>query len=297
MQRESQPRRSSTGATRSRGRQSRAGGLSGLERQLLRWRIHFGSSRVAFRLGRSLLLFITGVLLVGSSAMVDPALHRGVETGAAAPVTVQNTGRELAINVDLTRFDRSQLDAVLGTLQSSGFVYIRQPVSWASIEPTQGTFDWSGLDAVINGAEAHGMHVIVTVENTPGWARRASELNYADAPPSDASTLADFTSALANRYGAKLLFFQFYDRPNLPERWGGATPSPGEYVELLAAAYNAVRGTNSDAKVILAEIDSRGMGSVPGDDLHYIQQVYDVGGAAFFDVVAIQLDGGSRARP
>jgi hypothetical protein len=238
---------------------------------------------------------LAGILLVGSSAMVDPALHRGVEVGSAAPVTVQSTGRELAVNVDLTRFDPAQLDSVLSTLQSSGFVYLRQPVSWANIEPTQGTFDWAALDAVINGAEAHGMHVVVTVENTPGWARRASELNYADAPPSNASDLADFTTALASRYGSKLLFFQFYDRPNLPERWGGATPSAGEYVELLAAAFNAIRGTNSDAKVVLAEIDPRGTGTVPGDDLRYLRQIYEVGGAAFFDVVAIQLDGGSRA--
>jgi hypothetical protein len=238
---------------------------------------------------------LAGIVMIGSSAMIDPVLHRGVETGEDMPYTVQSTGRELAVNVDLTRFDPSQIDSVLSTLQTSGFVYIRQPVSWASIEPTDGAYDWSSLDSIINGATAHGMTVIATIEDTPGWARRASELNYADAPPSDVTTLAEFTKDLATRYVADLQFFQFYDRPNLTERWGGATPSPTEYVELLAAASNALRIANTEAKVLLAELDPRGSTGMLGDDFDYIRSVYDVGGSAFFDIVSLQLDGGTRA--
>jgi hypothetical protein len=233
--------------------------------------------------------------MIASSAIIDPVLHRGVETGEEMPYTVQNTGREMAVNVDLTRFDPAQIDSVLSTLQTSGFVYIRQPISWATFEPADGSYDWSLLDTIVNGATAHGLTLVATIENTPGWARRASELNYADAPPSDASTLADFTTQLARRYTENLQFYQFYDRPNLSERWGGATPSPSEYVELLAAAFGAVRTANSEAKVLLAELDPRGSSGVLGDDFTYIQRVYDVGGAAFFDIASIQLDGGSRA--
>jgi len=238
---------------------------------------------------------LTGILMVASSAMIDPALHRGVETGEQMPYTVQNTGRELAVNVDLTRFDPSQIDSVLSTLQTSGFVYIRQPISWANTEPTDGAYDWSILDAIVNGATAHGLTLVMTIEDTPGWARRASELNYADAPPSDVTTLADFTTQLASRYGDDLQFYQFYDRPNLAERWGGATPSPTEYVELLAAGFGAVRAVNSEAKVLLAQLDPHGSSGVLGDDFSYIRSVYDVGGAAFFDIVSLELDGGSRS--
>jgi hypothetical protein len=51
-----------------------------------------------------LLLLIAGILLVSTSGLIDPLLHRGVETGEEVPFVRQNTGRELAINVDLTRF-------------------------------------------------------------------------------------------------------------------------------------------------------------------------------------------------
>lgn len=296
MQTHSQPGRDAEKRVRpaSASRQPRGASISPLERRVLGWRLRHGNNRQLFRLGRSLLLLLAGIVMVASSAMIDPALHRGVETGEDMPYTVQNTGRELAVNVDLTRFDPSQIDSVLSTLQTSGFVYLRQPVSWSNTEPAEGTYDWSILDTIVNGATAHGLTLVVTIEDTPEWARRASELNYADAPPSDAASLADFAGQLANRYD-ELQFFQFYDRPNLTERWGGATPSPTEYVELLAAAFGAVRTANSEAKVLLAELDPRGSSGTLGDDFAYIERVYDVGGAAFFDIASLQLDGGTRA--
>lgn len=297
MQTHSQPRRDTSGRSRPdrATRQPRSGGITGLERLLLGWRIRFGGNRQLARFGRGVLLFVAGMLLVASSAMIDPVLHRGVETGEDMPYTAQSTGRELAVNVDLTRFDPSQIDSVLSTLQTSGFVYIRQPISWAAIEPTQGAFDWSKLDTVINGANAHGLRLVVTIMETPAWARRASELSYADAPPSDATALADFTTAMATRYEESIQFYQFYDRPNVAERWGGAAPSPTEYVELLAAAFGAVRAANPEAKVLLAELDPRGSSGTLGDDFNYIHRVYDVGGAAFFDIASFLLDGGTRA--
>lgn len=297
MQSHSQPGRDTARRPRSAPapRPSRSAGISPFERRVLGWRLRHGNNRHLFRLGRCLLLLLAGIVMVGSSAMIDPVLHRGVETGEDMPYTVQNTGRELAVNVDLTRFDPSQIDSVLSTLQTSGFVYIRQPISWANTEPTDGTYNWSMLDTIINGATAHGLTLVVTIEDTPGWARRASELNYADAPPSDATTLADFATQLATRYENNLQFYQFYDRPNLSERWGGATPSPTEYVELLAAGFGAVRTANSEAKVLLAEMDPRGSTGNLGDDFSYIRSIYDVGGAAFFDIASLQLDGGTRA--
>ncbi len=132
-----------------------------------------------------MLLGLIGVLLVATSGVSDPVLHRGVETGAEVPYVHQNTGRELAVNVDLTRFDPSQIDSVLATLQTSGFVYLRQPISWAAVEQTQGSFNWERLDAIFEHASARGMQIVATIVNTPDWARRASERGYADAAASD----------------------------------------------------------------------------------------------------------------
>jgi hypothetical protein len=268
---------------------------SRLTRRITRLRSRHGENRELYRLGRTLLLLIAGVLLVSTSGLIDPLLHRGMETGAEEPFVRQNTGRELAINIDLTRFDPAQIDPVLATLQTSGFVYLRQPVSWAAMEPQPGELRWETLDRIVNGASARGMEIVALVQETPDWARRASELGYPDAPPSDHEALSTFLRALSGRYGDQIQFFQMFDRPNLAEQWGGSTPSATEYTELLAAAFGAIRETNAEAKIVLAELDPRGVSGTVGDDLQFIDRLYDVGAAAFFDVVAFQLDGGTRS--
>ncbi len=266
-----------------------------LSRRVARVRARVSAAPDLLRLGRAFLLGLIGLLLIVTSGMTDPVLHRGVETGEEVPYVQQNTGRELAVNVDLTRFDPAQIDSVLATLQTSGFVYLRQPVSWASIEATQGTFDWTQLDSIIDRATARGMKLVTVIENTPDWARRASERGYADAAPSDPKTLAAFTTALITRYATNIQFIQFMDRPNLPERWGGSTPSPAEYVQLLAAANNAARGANAEIKILLAELDPKGSSGQIGDDFDFIRQVYAVGGAPYFDIMSLQLDGGTHS--
>jgi hypothetical protein len=244
---------------------------------------------------RAVILLLGGLLLVSVGGLVDPLLHRGVETGSEIPYVRQTTGRELATNVDLTRFDQSQIDPILTSLQTNGFAYLRQPISWSMVEPVEGQFVWTQLDAVINGATARGMRVIALINDTPDWARRASELNYPDAPPSDLEALSVFLRAVATRYGESLDFYQLYDRPNLPVNWGGSAPSPSEYTELLATAYGALRETNSESRVLLAELDPFGASGQAGDDLVFLGRLYDVGAAPFFDIAAFQLDGGSRS--
>ncbi len=261
----------------------------------MRYRTRHSDNQDLFRLGRASLLLIAGLLLATVGALVNPLLHRGVETGAEIPYVRQTTGRELATNVDLTRFDPSQIESILTSLQTNGFVYLRQPIVWSDIEPQAGAYQWERIDEVINGATARGMRVIGLIQGTPAWARRASELNYPDAPPADLDALQEFLRTLATRYGESLNFYQVYDRPNLPVNWGGSAPSPSEYTELLAAAYTVLREANSEGRVILAELDPVGTGSEPGGDLTFLGQLYDVGAAAFFDIAAFQLDGGQRA--
>ncbi|MEZ4496438.1 MAG: cellulase family glycosylhydrolase [Thermomicrobiales bacterium] len=261
----------------------------------MRFRTRHSDNQDLFRLARSVIFLLAGLMLVSVGSLVDPLLHRGVETGSEVPYVRQTTGRELATNVDLTRFDSSQIDPILTSLQTNGFVYLRQPIAWSEVEPSDGQFDWAKLDAVINGATARGMHVIAVINDTPDWARRASELNYPDAPPANLDHLATFLRELATRYGSSLRFYQIYDRPNLPVNWGGSAPSPSEYTEILSIAYGVLRDANSESRIILAELDPYGASTSAGDDLIFMGQLYDVGAAAFFDIAAFQLDGGTRS--
>src|SRR5687768_3517055 len=92
------------------------------------------------RLLRALVLLLVGLSVGVGAAAADIYLHRGIETGAEQPYVVQQTGRELAINVDLAQYTDDQLEQIGTVLATNGYRYVRQSFSWAAIEPVNGTF-------------------------------------------------------------------------------------------------------------------------------------------------------------
>ena len=120
---------------------------------------------------RAAVLALAGLALVAGAARADTYLHRGVETGEEIPYVVQPTGRELATNVDLNMFPIDQIDAVSAALQTSGFRVVRQPFTWASIEPQQGTFTWDETDTIVKSLGDHNLRIVAVLNGSPDWAR------------------------------------------------------------------------------------------------------------------------------
>src|SRR5215213_554299 len=87
------------------------------------------------RLIRAFLLLAVGLMMALGAAVADVYLHRGIETSAEPPYVQQVSGRGLSTNVDLRSFSESQIEAIASTLRSNGFSIVRQPFSWAEIEP------------------------------------------------------------------------------------------------------------------------------------------------------------------
>jgi hypothetical protein len=110
-----------------------------------------------------------------------------------------------------------------------------------------------------------------------------------DAPPIDVTTYGRFVEQVLRHYGARLQVVQLWDLPNRPDHWGGVQAEPGSYLALAAQGFNAARTANPEAKVVLAELDPA------GDDLAFLEGIYEALGQPFFDIVAIRLDGGERS--
>ena len=234
-----------------------------------------------------------GLLLAVLATWADVTLHRGVGDGITAPIVRQYTGRDLAANVDLTRFAPDQLASVTAGLQANGIRYVRQSFSWAEIEPAPGEYAWDRYDAIVQSLNRRGMSPVAVLHRSPAWIRSPSGANAFDAPPADLAAYERFVAAVASRYGEGVPFIQLWDLPNRPSNWGDGTADPTAYVSLLAVGSNAARGANPNVVVLLAELDP-----APDDagvsDLDFLRSVYNAGGAAFFDVVAARVDGGSR---
>jgi polysaccharide biosynthesis protein PslG len=244
---------------------------------------------------RGLVMLGLGLLLALSAAVADAYLHRGIETSSDPPYVMHVSGRGTASNVDLRTFSTAQIETVASTLRANGLQFVRHPFAWSEIEPTEGEYDWERYDALVRSFSDAGIEIIAVVGETPAWARSEEMQGALDAPPLRPEAYANFVAELVERYGQYIRFFQIGDRPNVPERWGGESARPAEYLSLLAPTFNAVRTANPDARIILAEFDPYGGGSRMGDDLRFLEAVYEGGGAAYFDVVAAQVDGGTAS--
>ena len=246
------------------------------------------------RFARALLAAVAGVALALGGALADTALHRGVESGAEEPIVRHATGRDLATNVDLTRFAPEQVPLVATALQANGFRYVRQSFAWAEIEPAPGQFAWERYDTIVNELTRRGITVVAVLHRSPAWARQPAAAAAFDAPPTDPAAWERFVGTVAARYGSTVPFVQLWDLPNRPDRWAGASPDPAAYVGLLALGSNAARAANPNVTVVLAEFDPSPAPGETAADLRFLEGVYAAGGAPFFDVLAARVAGGDR---
>lgn len=239
----------------------------------------------------SLMLLLGGLGLGAAAAKIDTYLHRGVETGAEFPYVVQPTGKELATNVDLRLFSDSDVAGVARELSDGGFHYVRQEFSWAQIESTQGAFDWSEYDRMVQALSQNGIKVIAVVNDAPGWARSSS--GGSDGPPADPATYQAFMTQLTARFGNKVPFVQVWDRPNLASQWGGTPADAESFLSILAAGYNGARAGNPEVKVISPELAALPDAVGGLTDLGFLQALLEAHGGTFIDIVGMRLDGGS----
>ena len=245
---------------------------------------------------RHLLLLVVSVMLVAGSlaATLGTAQLRDFELRGYVDATKQ---KELpfsvarpGVNVELLQYSDAELRAHLERIQAAGFRWIRQFAYWNEIEPSPGNFDWSGWDRVAAAlAEYPQLEPVLVLMNSPAWARVAREGRTLTetAPPRNLSEFSAFAAAFAERYGDIAHYYQIWDEPNLGDAWGGLDPRPAEYVALLAAAGDAIRGADAGATIVAAalapttEVSGRNI-----SDIRYLRAMYAQGAGNLMDVAA-----------
>lgn len=241
------------------------------------------------------LLLVLGVSLAFGALAADTYLHRGVEQGNEEPFVVQPTGDVLASNADLRVFAGGDLAAVADALDQGGFRYVRQPVVWSEIETSAGTYDWSLYDRIVDELSRRDIRMVAVILEAPDWSRAPESLTASDGPPTDPSRIGSFLQAFTARYGAAVPFVQFWDMPNVADRWGGNPASAAEFLPYLAAAYNGAHAGNPDVGIITPELAVTTGALAENADLAFIESLYAAGGDEFFDIVGLQLDGGTTS--
>lgn len=190
-------------------------------------------------------------------------------------------------------------------LLGSGITWMRVPVAWDTVEPSNTTPDkykWGNVDGQIVLAYQHCLPLIVTVETNPAW---ASTMVEGSLDKVGLSEIAQFMGALAERYDGdgvadalgspKVLYFEMYNEPDVGEnsvqvRWGDAAD---KYAEMLKAVYPAIKAANPQAKVVFGGIAYDFF--TDQDKLHpenngpfvraFFENVLKSGGGPYFDIM------------
>ncbi len=161
-----------------------------------------------------------------------------------------------------------------GEISAAGATWIRLPVSWGAIEPSNTTpeyYNWSGLDASVSRAAEEGVELILTLNGQPSWAAV-----YAQGPVTDTADIVEFFGAMVERYDGdgvddapgspRVRYFELYNEPDNGDAghaehggwgcWGDFDDDvPGcgdaeDYADLLRLLYPVVKEANPQAKLV-----------------------------------------------
>lgn len=185
--------------------------------------------------------------------------------------------REFARGITLFP-DLENTPDILRRVKALGVNWAKIEVSWAELEPTENSFAFGALDALIAGLDQLGIQILLNVYAAPEWSRGAysqqlnSSLRANSGPPENLEDFGNFMSLLAQRYAGIADAYEIWKAPNLLKYWnapvyeGSLTRGDsGEYglpdkinigavyyVELLKIAYGSIKSADSDALVISA---------------------------------------------
>ncbi len=228
-----------------------------------------------------------------------PEASTSPETVLAPSPTTGGESRELAfpsLSFAVHTFlwwkpDIAERDIAL--VQEMGFGWIKQNFAWRDIEDIEkGAYNWYFPDLIVDQVEKAGLKLLVRLDRQPFWSQDPEEELYLNGPPKDLNDFYDFCYVVADRYRGRIQAYQVWNEPNLSREWGEKEPNAAEYVELLEACYTGIKAADPDAIVVSAGLAPTGIDlPVAIPDERFLQEMYQAGAAAYFDVLGVNAPG------
>ncbi len=218
------------------------------------------------RVGKRLLLVICVLALIP------------VRSAAAAPRSFSPFG--VASHPLWSNRGEADVERELDAMAAAGVRWNRFDVGWVSFEPRKGEFSswwFARLDRVVKACLDRGIEPQFVIISTPGWANDNRGWTYPPARPSD---ISGFVRALAFRYRGRVRYFEVWNEPDVATYWR-PSPDATAYVQMLKAAHAAAKEANPESVII--------SGGLLGNDLDFVQRMYDAGAKGYFDLLGLHL--------
>lgn len=253
----------------------------------------FSGHAVTIRTGTVWLLRL--VLIAG---FVFPLIPAGPHITFGPPRTVQTLHPSLCAHTRLTdEVDEWKIQRTLQMVREMGAPTIVEYFPWPYVEHTPNTYEWSHPDRIMAHAENQGLRVIARLGLVPAWARpptdeKVTTLTYL--PYDHFADFAAFAAAFAQRYAGRIDAIIVWNEPNLSFEWGGRSPDPEAYTDLLRETYTAVKAAAPGVQIMAGalaptlEPENSGSGM---NELSYLARMYAAGAADYFDILAAHTYG------
>ena len=210
----------------------------------------------------------------GAPPPPPPAPETGGETAPTAPPatsTANTSGFELG--------GQALSFAHPGHMKNARMTWVKRQVKWHGNE-SAGNFQH-----LIDSAHNNGFKVLLSVIGEKD--------QIAGNPAGFYQSFANFVSGLA-RGGADAI--EIWNEMNIDREWPSGQISGSNYVQMLSAAYNAIKSSNPGTMVISGAPAPTGFfqGCGPGgaDDDCYLQQMAASGAANYMDCVGVHYNAG-----
>jgi len=265
----------------------------------------------AFRTCRRFLLSSLSIVFLLAGLLLPKAIHaREIPEDVDEPSSPGVLGEVPLFGVQMY-WNTGNTVKYFPFLTESNASWLRVPILWVSIEPTNTTpalYNWASVDRAAAAALDTQINVILTIERAPGWAA-----TYPDGPIDkvDISEFTEFMQALVERYdgdgvddasGSPVVnYFELYNEPDRYCSGGFSWGASGDkYAAMLKAVYPVVKAANANAKVVFGGIayDNFNAKSCNPNDLadnwpikgsgfvyEFLDDVLNAGGGSYFDVM------------
>ena len=153
-------------------------------------------------------------------------------------------------------------------MRQAGMGWVRSDFDWRSIEKKKGEWDFAYFDKVVAECEAEGVQLLPILGYSVPWAHPAHA--HLDA-------WEEYVRKVVTHYGKRLPVLEVWNEENIPGFW--KEPNPTNYLAVLRRTYETAK--KIDPKVRVA------FGGTAGVPFKFIEEVYKLGGAKWFDIMNI----------
>ena len=208
---------------------------------------------------------------MGLRSVLAATAATAVALGCAAPAGAVETG----VNETL-----GQTVPTAHKAAKLGADWVRLWASWDGVQPSPGVYDQhviATLNASVAALHARGIKALVVVHRAPAWASGAQG---GIAPPRDPASFGAFMGGMAERVPG-VDAWELWNEPDGTEFFRGG-PQPALYAAMLKAAYPAIKAAQPSDVVLT--------GGTAGNDMDFLQALYDHGAQGHFDAVGVHTD-------